>query len=117
MTELDKQSYKNHKNATPGDTVVAEDTQENTYRGTIVDTTGATVYVQANSGEMLEFRRLKNDSNHRIVLAIDGKTITDETTTKGVNSENIPLTKESVTFSFDAQITSFQTEDTTHQLG
>lgn len=118
MASLDTKSYENHKNAEAGDTVIATDDDGTEYRGTVVKTPGATVYVQSNTGEMLEFRRLKDNGNPVIVLGIDGKNeVTDHEPEHGVNPDGIPITKESSTLSFDHQIVDFEAEAEQHTIG
>lgn len=119
MTGIDIGSFDSHKNCTPGDSVIAKDENGKEYRGTVIDTPGATVRVQSNDGKMLEFRRVKdNDTGERaILLAIDGKGVTDHGSETGVNSEGQKITKESYTLSFDYQITHFESEHQQHTIG
>lgn len=113
MSDLDEKSFENHKHCTSGDTVIATDREGNEYMGTVVNTPGATVYVQSNTGEVLEFRRVREDDTGDpvILLAIDAKDVEHHDPEHGVNTDGIPITKETTTLSFDTRIIDFEAED------
>lgn len=113
----DPNSYQAHKDCTAGDIVKATTEDGQTFEGTVMKTAGATVYVQSNSNGVLEFRRLKDDSDPVIVLAIDGKDVGDTTVQEGVNKDGTPMTVESTTLSFDTQVSTFKASETEHKLG
>lgn len=119
MSDLDIASFDAHKDCEVGDTVIAKDENGNEYRGTVVKNPGATVYVQSNTGKMLEFRRIKDsDTGERaIFLGIDGKGVEDHPTKTGVNKYGDKVTQESSTLSFDYVITDFEAEHQQHTIG
>lgn len=113
MGNLDRKSFEEHKNCTEGDSIIASDTDNTEYRGTVMNTEGSTVYVQSNEGRMLEFRRLKDSGNPIIVLGIGGKnSMSDAEITKSGR-----ITKESSKLSFDTQIVEFTAEHQQHTIG
>lgn len=119
MAKLDRGSFDNHRDCNVGDTIIAKDTDGNEYHGTVVKNPGATVYVQSNTGRMLEFRRLKDADTGElaILLGMDGKEVTNNEKETGVNAQGRPITKESSTLSFDKEIVDFEAEHQQHTLG
>lgn len=108
---MNSDKYTQHKNATIGDTARLTTEDGTLHIGTVTNTPGATVYIQTNTKQILETRRI-NPNNPQILLSIDGKSVEyqDPTTT----DSEIPITHESATLSFDTTVTSFETE--TQQL-
>lgn len=109
-----------HKNCSVGDTVVATAEDGTEYRGTAQQCAGATVYVQGQQGQMLEFRRVRDSSSGEkaILLGIDGKTaVEDQGSETGINKHGAEVTKESTRISFDQQIVNFESEGQELVLG
>lgn len=113
MSNLDEKSYNNHKNCTPGDTAILTTSDGKEYTGTIINTPGATVYIQSNSGKILETQRAREDDtgDPAILLAIDGKDVEYDEPETGVNPDGLVITRETGTLSFDTRVTSFEAED------
>jgi len=131
MSELDTDSYTNHRDTTIGDFVYAKDTDGNEYYGSVMQVKGSTVYVQEipededdvvvteqSERKMYEFRRFKDNGTPIIVLGIDGKNeYIEHEPEHGFNKDGVPITKESTTMSFDYQIVSFDVEESDLVLG
>lgn len=119
MSNLDESSYEDHKNCTAGDTAIIKTDDGTNYTGTVIKTPGATVYIQANSGQILETRRVRDDDTGElaIFLAIDAKDIEYEEPEKGVNPDGLEITRESGTLSFDKQVTEFTAEERELTIG
>lgn len=119
MSKLTAGSYEQHEACTTGETVVATLDNGRTVTGTVMEHIGATVYVAADEVGMYEMRRVTDvqTGEQAIFFGIDGKDVEDHGTEEGVNSDGIPITKESSTFSFDHRVVDFKTEDQELVLG
>lgn len=124
MSRLSKGSYQNYRNCNVGDTAIIyaydpESKEKFEYQGTVVDTPGATVKVQSSSGRMLEMRSVEeNDTGDMaILLAIDGKEVSETKEKTGVNPSGKPIKSESTKLSFDYRVTEFEAESQELYIG
>lgn len=119
MSKLDNDSYKAHRDATPGDLITAVDTEGNEYEGTVIQTPGATLKVQSTDDTYLEFRRTQDENGDpAIALGIGGQgELTDEKVEKGLNKDGLEITKETGRISYDYEIVDFSMEPQTLHLG
>lgn len=128
MSELSKSSYQNYEDAGIGDTVhiEAEDPKNGNrddFNGTIFKTKigGKTKYIQTNKNppKMIELRSVREDDTGEmaILLAIDGKEISDTKKRKGFNSNGLPIHQEQATLSFDYRVKKFSFEERKLHIG
>lgn len=119
MSQLTSGSYEQHKMCTVGQTVIATLDNGREVSGTVVKNIGATVYVASDSGGMAEFRRITDTpTGEKVILfGIDGKDVTNHEDEHGVNSNGVPITKESSTLSFDHRVVDFESETQEIALG
>lgn len=106
---MESHSYTEHKTASVGDTARITTRDKTTYIGTVTHTPGATVYIQTNTKQILEIRRINSDPP-QVLLSIDGKTSDYRTPKTGFNQKGIRVTQESGTHSFDKIVESFESE-------
>lgn len=112
MSDLDEGSYQNYQDCKPNDRIYAKDKDGNEYTGTVLETPGKTVYVQADDGSMLEFRGATEDDtgDHAILLAFDGKDYDENSPETGTNKNGREITRETGTLSFDTRIIEFRSD-------